>query len=235
MSSEEFFQRFQVLYNNVDSNAAPGLNEYDVSVFLTKAQDEILKNYFNPLGNKYGEGFDGSPKRQIDFSRVIKTAELQKYSGTPNRIDLRSTIFVLPSDVFFILDENLYTENNLPLQAVPISFTDYSILMRKPHKYPHKSEAWRLLSEVASESVQIEIISETPVTKYLMRYVKKVNPIIVGDLSQFGLTINGLSTVTECELDTELHEEILQRAVELAKSAYIGDLASTIQLGQRSE
>nr|DAU83983.1 MAG TPA: hypothetical protein [Crassvirales sp.] len=81
--------------------------------------------------------------------------------------------------------------------------------MRKPHKYPHKSEAWRLLSEVASESVQIEIISETPVTKYLMRYVKKVNPIIVGDLSQFGLTINGLSTVTECELDTELHEEIL--------------------------
>lgn len=235
MSSEEFLERFQVLYNNIDSNAAPGLNEYDISVFLTKAQDEILKNYFNPLGNKYKEGFDGSPKRQIDFSRIIKTTECQIHSGAANKIDLRSSVYDLPSDVFFILDENLYTDQQDPIQAIPISFTEYSMLMRKPYKYPHKSEAWRLMSQVVDGEVQIEIISATPITKYLMRYVRKVTPIIVGDLSQWNLTIDGLSTVTECELDEELHEEILQRAVEIAKNAYTGDLASTVQLGQRSE
>lgn len=37
------------------------------------------------------------------------------------------------------------------------------------------------------------------------------------------------------ELNSELHPEILQRAVELAKSAYIGDLNSTVELGKRSE
>ena len=55
------------------SNQAPGLDEYEKSVFLTKAQDEIVKNYFNPKGNKYQEGFDGNEKRQIDFSMIMRS------------------------------------------------------------------------------------------------------------------------------------------------------------------
>ena len=46
MTSEEFSNQFDVLYNNITSNQAPGLNEYEKSVFLTKAQSEIVKNYF---------------------------------------------------------------------------------------------------------------------------------------------------------------------------------------------
>ena len=55
------------------------------------------------------------------------------------------------------------------------------------------------------------------------------------------LTINGESTATTCELPEHIHEEILQRAVELAKAAYATDQNGTIQLnnqvqmGQRSE
>ena len=46
MTAEEFSQEFDILYNNIASNQAPGLTEYEKSVFLTKAQDEIIKNYF---------------------------------------------------------------------------------------------------------------------------------------------------------------------------------------------
>ena len=49
------------------------------------------------------------------------------------------------------------------------------------------------------------------------------------------VSIEGLTTVTECELDPILHPEVLQRAVELAKAAYIGDLNSNVELGKRSE
>ena len=62
---------FDALWNNIASNQAPGLNEYEKSLFLTKAQYEIVKNYFNPRGNKYQQGFDGSPKRQSDFSTLF--------------------------------------------------------------------------------------------------------------------------------------------------------------------
>ena len=57
---------------------------------------------------------------------------------------------------------------------------------------------------------------------------------VVEDLSDSGLSIDGIKTITECELPTELHQEIVQRAVELAKAAYIGDLSSTVGIGNLS-
>ena len=41
---EEWLQRFDLLYNNITSNQAPGLNPYEICVFLTKAQDEIINH-----------------------------------------------------------------------------------------------------------------------------------------------------------------------------------------------
>ena len=52
MTNLEFSNEFDVLYNNITSNQAPGLDEYEKSVFLTKAQDEIIKAYFNPRTTK---------------------------------------------------------------------------------------------------------------------------------------------------------------------------------------
>jgi hypothetical protein len=37
------------------------------------------------------------------------------HSGAANKIDLRSSVYDLPSDVFFILDENLYTDQQDPI------------------------------------------------------------------------------------------------------------------------
>ena len=67
-----------------------------------------------------------------------------------------------------------------------------------------------------------------------MRYVKRPKPIILDNISDMGVTIDGIGKITECELPTELHQEILQRAVELAKAAYIGDLSSTVGIGNLS-
>ena len=72
MTNSEFSNEFDILYNNIMSNQAPGLDEYEKSVFLTKAQDEIVKSYFSPTGNKAMEGFDGNERRQIDFSMLTK-------------------------------------------------------------------------------------------------------------------------------------------------------------------
>ena len=73
ISNQEILNRFDVLYNNIMSNQAPGLDDYEKSVFWNKAQLEVLKNHLNPKGNKYGEGFDNSSKRQIDFSSLTNT------------------------------------------------------------------------------------------------------------------------------------------------------------------
>lgn len=242
MTTQEFSNEFDVLYNNIMSNQAPGLNEYEKSVFLTKAQNEILKNYFNPKGNKYEEGFDGSAKRQIDFSNITKAAILSAAEDNSyNKIDLRSTLFEFPEDALFVINENLFVQSGskqLPLVVVPITFDEYMRLMNKPYKYPLKNQAWRFVN-MGTDSRVVEMISSKTLTgaTYNIRYIKVPQPIILTNLSDnySELSIGGKSEETQCELDPILHPEILQRAVELAKAAYLGDLNSSIELGKRSE
>ena len=238
MNTIEFSNSFDVLYNNLMSNAAPGINEYEKSVLLTKAQEEIVKNYFNPKGNKYQEGFDDSAKRQIDFSGLISVKDGTLLEGQAG-FDLRAKVFRMPDDVFLVINETLTTNTGVK-QVVPISFDEYSRLMSKPYKEPLKYQAWRLVTEGSEgENIIVELIprSGEEISRYTVRFVRRPRPIVLVDLaSEYGdVSINGVSTVSECELNPLIHEEILQRAVELAKVVYTGDANGLIQVGQRSE
>ena len=237
MTTNEFEWEFDVLYNNIASNAAPGINSYEKSVLLTKAQDELIKNYFNPQGNKYKEGFDGSAKRQIDFSGLISVA-----NGTlldQQGFDLRAKVFMIPTDVFLIINESIVTNTGIK-QIIPIKFDEYTRLMSKPYKEPLKFQAWRLITDGDINSgVTVEIIpnSQETVESYTLRYVRRPKPIILANLkSEYGdVSINGETEISQCELNPLVHREILQRAVELAKITYLGDANGVIQSGQRAE
>ncbi len=243
MSVEEMDNMFDVLYNNITSNQAPGLNAYEKSVFLTKGQDEILKNYFNPKskGNTIQDGFDGNAKRQVDFS-MLTSVETKSSDFENPLFDTRenSKSVGLPSKLMFAINEVVEVTRNdksVILQVIPIKFDEYSRLMCKPYKRPLKYQAWRLTNNNTSNKADIVIGPSDTLTKYTIRYVRRPNPIIVSDLD--GLSIEGKSTATECELDPILHEEILQRAVELAKVAWTNtgqdNLQAVMQAGQRSE
>lgn len=243
MTTQEFSNEFDVLYNNIMSNQAPGLDEYEKSVFLTKAQSEILKNYFNPKGNKYQEGFDDSEKRHIDFSTLIKAVKPSAYAGRSYvKFDDRSQLFQMPSDILFVLNETAFNTVdgvNRLINIVPINFDEYSRIISKPYKQPLKNQGWRLFQSAGGVDFISEIIVKTgsTLTNYKVRYVKRPKPIILTNLADTysNVSIEGLTTVTECELDPILHPEILQRAVELAKAAYTGDIKNIVELGQRSE
>ena len=250
MTAIEFSDQFDVMYNNIMSNAAPGLNEYEKSVFLTKAQDEVVKNYFNPKGNKYQEGFDGSAKRQIDFSKLMKSSSIS-LSTSNTSFDARAKVGTLPADVLVVINEVItLTSGGSPAgtrQVIPITYEEYTRLMSKPYKEPLKNQAWRLITGQTSAATIEVIINNNDIAKspaYKIRYVRKPNPIVVANLASAvgdGVSVGGVSVMTECELDASIHQEILQRAVELAKAAYATDQSGQAQLqnqmtvGQRSE
>jgi hypothetical protein len=240
MTNAEFSNEFDILYNNIMSNQAPGLNEYEKSVFLTKAQDEIVKAYFNP--NKAMEGFDGNEKRQIDFSMitVFKTYSSDTadkvFPGGKTTFDPRASYVSLPSDVLMIINETLGVTRDgksITLTVVPLSYVEYNRLMSKPFKRPLKHQAWRLLNNDSGNKAELIAGNGDTITSYIIRYVKRPKAIILTDLED--VTLDGISTSQNCELDPILHHEILQRAVELAKAAYTGDLQSQVSLGQASQ
>lgn len=241
MNTLEMSNEFDVLYNNIMSNQAPGIDEYEKSLFLTKAQEELLKAYFDPRGNKYMQGFDGSEKRQIDFSSVLKNDNLLLIQSPSNQFDLRSKVYKLPDDCFIIVNEQIYDtdENGNPsgyqYTVLPITYQEYSRQMSKPYKYPPKNIVWRIITygqinlSQTTKEIQCEIIGkynriyesdEGPL--YKIRYVKHPRPIILINLEDefSGLTIDNESSQTSCELDPILHHEIVQRAVELAVATY---------------
>ena len=367
MTTQEFSNEFDVLYNNIMSNQAPGLDEYEKSVFLTKAQEELVRDYFNSRNVKNAQGFDDSQKRQYDFSTLLSGAELYdcadniKALAASNLImfnpifDNRSRVYLAPSDLFLAINESIEDSAKRRYSVLPISYDEYNRLMSKPYGFPLKRQAWRIVSDripflagwggkltdsgiflfkskyfkvirinirisnsnimvgpsiieddngvgifmslpinlidywstylvdndalkeagldkylypvegktgnfptkgptdtplftiniapatmesgVAVHTSAFEIIGRfTGNIKYKIRYIKTPKPIILVNLSdiQEGLSINGYNTVTECELPPNTHQEILQRAVELAKASYQGDLSSVIQTGNVS-
>ena len=238
MTNSEFSNQFDVLYNNIMSNQAPGLDEYEKSVFLTKAQDEIVKSYFNPKTNKTLDGFDGNERRQIDFSMLMRTDTVSTFAASvfAGRTAGVNSI-TMPSDALLYVNERLEVTRGgatVMLTVIPISYTEYARQMLKPYKRPVQYQAWRIIdSAVSGLSADLIAGPNDTITKYVARYVKRPQAIILSDLE--GVTIGGSDTAQECELDPILHEEILQRAVELAKAAYTGDLSSQIALGTNSE
>lgn len=240
--NDELTNGFDILYNNISSNASPGLNEYEKSVILTKAQIEVLKNYFNPKGNKYQEGFDGSQKRQIDFSnliKVVKPVENNDLMNPVQKMDERSTLYEVPEDVLFVLNETanvVYDEKyRHKVDIVPLRYDEYSMMISKPFKQPYKHQGWRMINATSHRLVEVIVKEGAEISDYTMRYVRYPRPIILIDLEDEGLSIQGENKVSECELDRSLIDEILQRAVEIAKGAYTGDLGTMVQLGARAE
>lgn len=162
---------------------------------------------------------------------------------TPDRIDIRSGIYTFPNDVFIVINETVIVGSTIK-QVIPLRYDEYTRLMSKPFKYPLKNQAWRLMN--SGEVIQgaaikyVEVITNTwdTVGTYNIRYVRVPKPIIVANLGDLSIDGESLQS-TECEIDPILHEDILQRAVELAKIAWTStgqdNAQMVLQAGQRSE
>lgn len=244
MTLQEFNTNFDLLYNNIASNQAPGLDEYEKSVFLTNAQLELVKNYFNPKGNKYQEGFDQSPKRQLDFSTIT---DLQVYNITDALTDVvkfneDSIVFPYNDNFLFIIQELATVTDSVTMASKNINIrsitnVEYMMAMNKPYKYPFKHEGWRIIHNTDDRKLELLLSYGDRLRSYKIRYIKRPTPIILTDLLPLGLTIDGISDPTDCILDEAMHAEIVQRAVELAKMSYDSQNVqeNIIQAGARTE
>lgn len=237
MTNKEFADEFDVLYNSITSNQAPGLNSYEKSVLLTKAQDDIIKSYFNFKLNKVHEGYDQNPRRQVDFSSITECASFTDFniSNYAFQDNAKSVSFSPNKPVLAIINERLTVlrdSNKTVLTVVPIQTTEFDRLSIKPYARPYKNQAWRLIT--SDNNFDLIPGPSDIIQSYDVRYIRKPRPIILEELPS-GYSIEGEYTELQCELPEILHLEILQRAVEFGKSYYQGDLQSQLTLGQISQ
>lgn len=248
---KELEDQFDVLYNSITSNQAPGLDIYEKSVFLTKAQTDVILSYFNERKNRVFQGYDGSLERQADFSKLTVTHKTINTDLADAVFDTRANnrSVVIPSDVLLVLNEYVRVDRSMAvgtkefrLTVIPMEYTEYNRLMSKPYKRPLHYQAWRLITYNGLNSFPNQVAYDLVVgpsdtiIDHNIRYIKKPLPIILGDLDD--LTIEGKTyddTKGVIEIDNILIEAVLQRAVELAKASYTGGLAEMVQLSGNSQ
>lgn len=250
MNVSEFSLEFDVLYNNITSNLSPGLSEYEKSVFLTRAQEQIVKNHFGIKSNSKQEGLNNSIKRDTDFSTLFKTVSIAdgitEIPNPTNTLNTRVRRFTIKEDYLFIINEFCEIEKrdsagNVDTQlttVVPLHYSEFARLNSGPYKEPNLHETWRIISDVVTvneSTFDLYIRYNWTLTNYIIRYIKKPNPIILEELNTQNLTIDGKHEVSSCELNPILHQEVLDRAVELAKVAFLGSTEEVINVNQRNE
>lgn len=184
-----------------------------------------------------------------------KMPDDEDFKGSPQVTDLDSIKNPEYSDIYELVEHQIFIpQDSSPRQVIPITYTEYLRLMSKPFKEPLKWQAWRLITN-NKDSSDVEIIMTSEDRKYKtllynLRYIKHPKPIILEPFEDTQLTLGGCTGAEDiyqrdrgailnpCELDEIMHEQILQRAVEIAKVTWMGD-ANQVQLystlGQRSE
>lgn len=239
MTTNEFSNAFDTLLNSFNTKANSGegaskkeivLDEYEKSVFLTQAQDVVIKSYFSSNTNAQGQGIDDSTRRQVDFSGLITVASPSKLEVLPTEgnianpslmtFDDRGVLYQLPSNILIMLNEKIKSGDKTYV-VVPINYAEYDRLMSRAYNQPLKKQCWRLFQNVSGIDITSELIpiEGVDITDYRIRYIRRPRPIILTNLmldNQESLEIDGISTVTECELNPIVHVDILNKAVELA-------------------
>ena len=216
MTNEEFSNEFDTLANSYSALGTLALefDEYEKSVFLTKAQESIVISLYN--GSLKGEAFEKTEELRRYLSNLVKTnnpTKVQKEGLTNN-----SYLFSIPEDVWFITYESVISEDDklgcakgTIMEVVPVTQDELHKTRRNPFRTFNKRRVLRL----DLEDNVVELLSDYYITNYTIRYLSKPDPIILLDLPD-GLTINKESKETECKLNPALHRMILELAVDLA-------------------
>ena len=211
MSLQEFSNQFDVLVDSyrrfkaLDSKEildSIEFNEYEKSVFLTKAQQEIIISLYNGK-NQYQDSFEKTEELRRYLDAIVKTKSYTVFnddiiSDTVDSLYPGSIFFELPQDLAFITyeqvtfdDSSLGCYNYQTADVTPVTQDEYNRIIKNPFRGPTKYHVLR----IDTGDNKVEIISKYTIGKYVIKYVSKPTPIILEDLPN-ELSIEGISDKT---------------------------------------
>jgi hypothetical protein len=241
MTHEEFSNQFDLLLDSYGKQAGFGegtgretvFDEYEKSLFLTKAQDEIVTSLYNGM-SLTGESFESTEEARRYLSNIIEEARLKPITNTSKTIlgiGSRSKFFTLPENLWFITYESASVSDakcpsNSTINVVPVAQDEYDRIKRNPFRGPTERRALRL---DLSDGV-VEIVCVYNISSYYIRYIRRPRPIILTELPE-NLEIRGSNNPSDynerhsaCELHEALHQKILERAVADALQSKLGKI-----------
>ena len=185
-------------------------DEYEKSIFLTKAQEQIVLELYQEL--------EQSEENRKYLSNLIKTGNyvpvgeqdetLINNTFKSYKVEIEDSILFMIYEQCTLSDDNNCINNKI-VSVIPTIHDDLDKVLKNPFKSPNNRKVIRL-----DFDNKIELISKYNISNYKIRYLKKPNPIILVKLED--LNIDKKQEVSNGETNPILHERIVQRAVQLA-------------------
>ena len=236
MTVTEFSNEFDVLidsyrrfkdFDNKENLDSLDFNEYEKSIFLTRAQEDIVTSFYNGL-NYTQESFENSEEIRRYLDALVKTVKTSTFITNPNStLSVNSVLATLPlnTDVWYIVyesvdleDSNLKCNSIQGVSVIPTKHDSLQRILKNPFKRPNERRVLRL--DLTGNVV--ELISKYTISNYTLRYISKPEPIILTNLPN-NLTINDVGTKNECKLNPVIHRMILEKAVQFALVSKLGN------------
>lgn len=236
MTVTEFSNEFDVLidsyrrfkdFDNKENLDSLDFNEYEKSIFLTRAQEDIVTSFYNGL-NYTQESFENSEEIRRYLDALVKTVKTSTFITNPNStLSVNSVLATLPlnTDVWYIVyesvdleDSNLKCNSIQGVSVIPTKHDSLQRILKNPFKRPNERRVLRL--DLTGNVV--ELISKYTISNYTLRYISKPEPIILTNLPN-NLTINNVGTKNECKLNPVIHRMILEKAVQFALVSKLGN------------
>lgn len=207
------------------------LDEYEKSLYLTQAQEALVLHLYSSDDSSF-EDVEAVRKLLNELVRTEEcersTEEVQSSHGTTvireriSDIDLDGKIYKLPKDIWAIVYESVIIASEDPcldgkrMEIYPTTLDSFSKIKRNPFRYNSNNRVLRL----DIQNNEVELITPHKIAQYTVRYLKKPAPIVLVDLTEANLNIEGVQNAQIGELNPIIRRRIVEYAVRIAKQAY---------------
>ena len=187
------------------------LQSHEIQDYLNEAQEkETVEMYKN---------FEKTELDRTALGPLIKNQVFTVFVTGANYMHANGHVVDLPNEVWFPVEERCnitYTDCNGTSQnkevdkVLPLTHDEYNLNKNNPYQKPNEDVLWRMdLGATGSYYKRHEIITDGVVTlnSYNLRYLKR--PI----------DLDLITTTNTSELDPAIHDDIVDRAVEIALKA----------------
>lgn len=219
MTLDEISIEFNILYNNISSNQAPGLTEYEKSVFLTQAQEAVILDLYK---GAIGDSFETTEEvtRYLNSLVLDTTLNSDRSRNKPIISGIEGTTYYLPDDLWFItfqLGTITVDAESKDVIIKPSTQDSLYNTLNNPFSGPNKN---RIIS--ISEDSTLTVYSKYSIDSVYIKYLSRPYPIILNGVADEGdYTIRGESESKELDwIPESLHNQILLRAVQIAKAVW---------------
>jgi hypothetical protein len=219
MTAQEMRQEFLILYDKITNFDAPGYEDIEISIFLTKAQERVVLSRYRGLANKYQEGFEETEIRRKELQELVQGVTLSTPSTDQTNALPNGVFYDLPEDFLFAISEEITTSidatydecnHNVRLLVKPTTHDEYTINKKNPFKKPTiRNYCWRM--DYNDDRHELITDGTYGIASYHLRYMKELVPIIIGTD-----TVDGVIGPQNCQLNQIIHKQIVDEAVKIA-------------------